>query len=328
MIAVVAGEGSEGRAAFDAADDEVALGEALRSGDRAAIAALHRRYAARWHAMARRALGDAAADDYVQEVLLTIWRRRDRYDATRGPVGAFAHAIARSTLSNARRARGARPEADDDANVEALADPGSSADDQAFAAHRARALATAIANLPEREAAALRLAFFDELSHGEIAETLRIPLGTAKSRVRTGLLRLGVALAAIGLTAAGLLLTMNLRSEREARRIDERALTILTSSDLRDLRLTSPSGAPTHAHVRFRPNEPLAIVTLSEVGDERPRVLFVRSGATVTRVGSLAPAREGRSLTLLESAALAAPFDEAFIAEGESAPPLVVWRAR
>jgi RNA polymerase sigma-70 factor (ECF subfamily) len=130
-------------------------------------------------------------------------------------------------------------------------------------------LKRALEELPPPQRQALGLAYFEDLSHGEIASVLGVPLGTAKSRVRAGIESLRGKLAPIAAALALLLLVAGLAVRFAARSTDlardERALAMLTSSDAESLRQVAAAGVPeaTHATYRHRPGAGIAVLTFS-----------------------------------------------------------------
>ena len=120
--------------------------------------------------------------------MLTVWRKADRFDPNRAGVSTWIFTIARNKrIDRLRRDRGGAT-AHFDVSDEAE-DCGSS-EEFAIAAETAEQVRTAIATLPDNQAEIVRLAFFAEKPHAEIARELGIPLGTVKSRVRLALARL------------------------------------------------------------------------------------------------------------------------------------------
>lgn len=159
-------------------------------GDRAAFARLFGFYAGRLKAwMMRSGAPPDLAEEIAQEALLSLWRKAGLFRPDRATVSAWLFAIARNLrIDRARRDRRAREhvltevvEEEDPDRPDGLLD----------LAEREARVRGAIAELPEEQLAVIRLAFFEEKAHGDIAEALAIPLGTVKSRIRlaTGRLR-------------------------------------------------------------------------------------------------------------------------------------------
>lgn len=158
-------------------------------GDREAFAALFRHFAPRVKAyLMRLGADDAAAEDLMQDVMLTVWRRAPTYDPTLAGVSTWIFTIARNRRIDALR-RGRRPELDAEDPV--LQPQAPSSPDSAVAAQQWESrLAGAIAGLPTEQAEMLRLAYFEDRSHTDIADALNLPLGTVKSRLRLAIGRL------------------------------------------------------------------------------------------------------------------------------------------
>ncbi len=133
----------------------------------------------------------ADAEDIVQEVFAQAWKQATRYDVTRGAVGAWLLTVARSRAIDRLRARRARP---DRAGLEHapthLVDPLAAPDSQLVSSEQVRIVRAALAALPLLQRVALELAYYEGLTHSEIAEQLEQPLGTVKTRIRQALLKL------------------------------------------------------------------------------------------------------------------------------------------
>jgi len=174
------------------ATSDLALVTAIRSGDQSAMAALYDRYSSIVYSVALRVLQDTgAAEDVLQDVFVQLWRKSGAFDASRGNMAAWLAVIARHRAIDALRRR--RPENDIEDFVVAV-EP-----DLASAADRSRSMDTvrgALQTMPAPQRAALEMAYFEGLTHSEIAEKTGEPLGTIKTRIRTGLLSLRKALAA------------------------------------------------------------------------------------------------------------------------------------
>jgi RNA polymerase sigma-70 factor (ECF subfamily) len=159
------------------------LVEACARRDRAAFGSLFHFYAPRVKAyLLRLNAPDSLAEELAQEVMLTVWRKADTFDRSQASASTWIFRIARNRRIDAAR-RAARP--DLDADDPALLPPAlTPPDDAAHASARAAHVREALADLPDEQVALLRMAFFDGLSHRDIAERVGVPLGTVKSRLR------------------------------------------------------------------------------------------------------------------------------------------------
>jgi RNA polymerase sigma-70 factor (ECF subfamily) len=157
--------------------------------DRAAFAELFGHFAPRLKGfLMRYGLPEVLSEDLAQETMLTVWRKAGRFDPARAGVSTWIFTIARNKrIDRLRRDRGAAM-ARFDASDE-MEDCGSS-EEFAIANETAEQVRTAMAALPESQAQIVRLSFFGEKPHAEIAQELGIPLGTVKSRARLALARL------------------------------------------------------------------------------------------------------------------------------------------
>lgn len=176
----------------NAAPSDVSLIMAIRSADQSAMAALYDRYSSIVYAVALRVLQDTgAAEDVLQDIFMQLWRNPGLFDASRGNMAAWLAVIARHRAIDALRRR--RPEND-------IADVVVSVEtDFAGEADRSRAMDRvrgALQTMPVPQRSALEMAYFEGLTHSEIAEKTGEPLGTIKTRIRTGLLSLRKVLAA------------------------------------------------------------------------------------------------------------------------------------
>lgn len=169
---------------------EAALLVRIREKDERAIEALYSRYSGPLYSLAYQVTGaDRFAQDVVQEVFVAVWKDAARFDPSRGAVSSWLFALARhKAIDLVRKEQNVRKhtadvdlefhEADDDV------------DQEAWLRLRRDTVRAAIQQLPEAQRTALELAFFAGLTHVEVAEKLDIPLGTAKTRIRTALLKL------------------------------------------------------------------------------------------------------------------------------------------
>ena len=162
----------------------------IAAGEREALRRLYEATSAKLFGVCLRILNDRdEAEDVLQEVYLTIWRRADRYEAARASVIAWTSTIARNRAIDRLRARGPLAKSEP---VEALeiADerPGALALLEA-AGERARLLAC-LEGLDERTRQVIRTAFFEGVTYEALANRMEAPLGTVKSWIRRGLARL------------------------------------------------------------------------------------------------------------------------------------------
>jgi RNA polymerase sigma-70 factor (ECF subfamily) len=162
----------------------------VAGGDRDAFTELYRRFARPVFAMAVRQLGDKGrAEEASQETFTAVWRSARSYRPERGSASAWLYAVARHAIvDRARQRREPVVEAPDEASAEA------GPDELAEGAWLAWRVHSALELLPERERIVLELAYWSGLSQSEIASYLDVPLGTVKTRTRTGLSRLAVTL--------------------------------------------------------------------------------------------------------------------------------------
>jgi RNA polymerase sigma-70 factor (ECF subfamily) len=196
LLAMLAGRG---KPAADPAADQRLL-ERMASGDGAALRTLYDQHARAVFSLAVRLLhSQQDAEDLVQEVFVQAWRQAIRYDPGRGTVAAWLLMQTRSRAIDQLRSRRARPEGTDAESVLAQQrDPAAGADVEVVRLEQADAVRRALDDLPYPQRAALELAYYQGLTHVEIAAQLEAPLGTVKTRIRQGLLRLRDALTISG----------------------------------------------------------------------------------------------------------------------------------
>ena len=140
----------------------------------------------------RQGADPASAEDLVQDVMLTVWRRAAQFDRNKAAASTWLFTIARNRrIDTLRRVR--RPEIDPE-DPALVREPDDPADRVVEAAQRRKSLHAAVAELPEDQAKLLRLAYFEDKSHSVIAAELSLPLGTVKSRLRLAMGKLRSAL--------------------------------------------------------------------------------------------------------------------------------------
>jgi RNA polymerase sigma-70 factor (ECF subfamily) len=174
---------------------DLALLEKIREGDAAALDVLYGRYSAPVNSLVWKVLQNAEeAEDVTLDVFWQIWRQADRYDPSRGAPPAWIFTVARSRAIDRLRSRHRREDRtisfDDPAVKLDPLDEEASPDQVASFRQTRDAVREALTTLSPAQREAVELAFFRGLTHVEIAAKLRQPLGTVKTRIRQGLIRL------------------------------------------------------------------------------------------------------------------------------------------
>ncbi len=190
--------GFSGRPSESQAEDRGSL-RRVADGDSSGLGALYDRHGRAVYSLALRILGDESdAEEVTQDVFAQAWRRAAQYDESRGTVVAWLLVMARTRAIDRLRARKVRPEGrvhdDDGLTLQQLPAIAPDAASEMLAAERGQRVRHALEALPFLQRMAIELAYFEGLSQREIAERLEQPLGTVKTRMRLGLLKLRDAL--------------------------------------------------------------------------------------------------------------------------------------
>jgi RNA polymerase sigma-70 factor, ECF subfamily len=168
------------------------LVSAIRARDEQAMAQLYDRYSPLVYSIALRVLGETgAAEDILQEIFIRLWHNPETFNASRGSLPAWLAVITRNRAIDSLRKRHSKTDLED---VKVSVEP-----DLASEVERSRVLEkirSALGSMPQSQRSALELAFFEGLTHTEIAEKSGEPLGTIKTRIRSGLLLLRKAVNA------------------------------------------------------------------------------------------------------------------------------------
>ena len=180
-----------------------------------------------------------------------------------------------------------------------------------------RIVQSALDSLPDRQRQAVSMAFLGDMTHEQVAQALDVPLGTAKTRIRTGLQGLRVRLAplAASLLAVGVAVVgVRLVQSESAFQRDERALSLVTTSELVPLRLTPTAGSAgllpndAHANYRGRAGTALAVLTVEHLPPAsvgQTYQAWVRHGERWTSLGAFVVQADGAARLIADDAALA-----------------------
>jgi RNA polymerase sigma-70 factor (ECF subfamily) len=171
---------------------DLATVTAMKAGDQRAMAELYDRYSSIVYAVALRVLGDTGkAEDVLQEVFLQLWKNPGAFDSARGSLGAWLAVITRNRAIDTLRKR--RPETDIEDVIISVAPDLAGDADRSRAAEKVRGV---LGTMPTTQRSALEMAYFEGMSHSEIASKTGEPLGTIKTRIRAGLTALRKAFQA------------------------------------------------------------------------------------------------------------------------------------
>jgi RNA polymerase sigma-70 factor (ECF subfamily) len=174
---------------------DVQLLQAIARGDEPALVQLYDRYRIILFGLLVRILNSREeAEDVLQEVFLQVWRRAGDFDETRGRPFTWLVTLARSRAIDRLRSLASRDRtavAGAREELEQVSDPAS----DAFRSEQRDLVTGALAQLPDDQKRALILAYFDGLTQSEIAVRLGAPLGTVKTRMRSGMMKLKELLA-------------------------------------------------------------------------------------------------------------------------------------
>jgi RNA polymerase sigma-70 factor (ECF subfamily) len=300
--------------------DEALMRE-LAAGHQDALAPLHGRYAALIFNLAAQTLDRAAAEEIVQDVFLVVWRKADTFDPARGAFRPWVLRIAHLRIINELRRRGRRPQAaldPDGLRLMTVADGSPPPDEAAWREYRRATVQEAVAHLPPPQRQALSLAFFDDLTHEQIATFLNLPLGTAKTRIRAGLRKMRIYLTPLLIVVLTLLVALlaaaGLREHRQQATVAQQlnALHLVTSSDVTPIRLNAAPGIPakTHATYRGHPGESLAVMTFENfvpAPSGQTYQIWARYNGQWVALGMMTPDSNGYALLIIENPTNVAP---------------------
>jgi RNA polymerase sigma-70 factor (ECF subfamily) len=181
-----------------AQESDILLLKAIAARDEAALAQLYDGYRTILFGLLMRILNNRAeAEDVLQEVFLQVWRKAADFDETRGRPFTWLVTLARSRGIDRLRTLASR-ERVAEAGAREVSEAISDAANDAFKSEQRGLVSNALAKLPDEQKGPIMLAYFDGLTQSEIATRLGAPLGTVKTRMRTGMIRLRELLAGQG----------------------------------------------------------------------------------------------------------------------------------
>ena len=176
---------------IDSGSSDEALLAGMAMGDQAAAVVFVRRYQRRVFGLAYSMTNDASvAEEVAQEALIRVWRHAPVFDHRRGSVTSWVLTITRNLTIDALRMRQAVPTDPDDFTASAMLSPENNPEDVVRRGDVRDLMRTALADLSPEQRRAVVLAAVYGRTASEIGEEEGIPLGTAKTRIRTGLIRL------------------------------------------------------------------------------------------------------------------------------------------
>ncbi|HET6318088.1 MAG TPA: sigma-70 family RNA polymerase sigma factor [Chloroflexota bacterium] len=250
----------------------------LARGEHGALGALYTRYAGRVFQTARHSLGPVAAEEIVQETFLAVWRGAPTFDPSAGPFRPWVLRIAHWRILNELRRRRRHPTTQDEGDSPLLQVPDGEAspEERAWQDERAQVIEAALATLSPKQREAVALAFMGDQTHAQVADSLGVPLGTAKTRIRDGLVRLRrvlmpLAASLVLVVALGVGLWRWLEQQRTLRQ-NQLAVAVLTSSEAVSIRVgaVTDSVGEMHGTYRVQPGTGVAVFSVSHVAPPAP----------------------------------------------------------
>lgn len=191
-------KGATQRRSTEAVDqmDDAELVRMIAEGDPAAMSVAYKQHAAKVNAVAFSIVRDRdLAADVTQDVFERLWHRSDRFDPDRGSIRAFLTVDAQGRSIDLVRSRNATKKREINDHARRVSDAPLDTEDEALRRIEASVVRSGLESLPEEQRVPITLAYFDGLPYRLVAERLRMPEGTVKSRIRAGLATLGSTLS-------------------------------------------------------------------------------------------------------------------------------------
>jgi RNA polymerase sigma-70 factor, ECF subfamily len=169
----------------------------VSGGDHAAFSELYRRYSPSAFGLANRILGDQTmAEEVLQEVFLSVWRRAGAFDPARGSVRSWLFAqIHHRSVDVVRREEAERRRSRATVEPEATEEDVDNVIEESWLSARREHVKSALTSLPEEQRRVIELAYYNGLTQTQVADAMGVPLGTVKSRTLAAMRRLRGALA-------------------------------------------------------------------------------------------------------------------------------------
>lgn len=165
----------------------------LRAQDQSALNLLYERYSGVVYALALRIIGQSAdAEDIVVDSFWQVWQQAANYDVSRGQLRSWIVTIARSRALDRLRVIRRTPTVDSEEadNARRVLASDDNPEQETWQAEQSAIVSAALAALPKEQREALELAYYQGLSQSEVAARLGEPLGTIKTRIRLGMMKL------------------------------------------------------------------------------------------------------------------------------------------
>jgi RNA polymerase sigma-70 factor (ECF subfamily) len=299
----------------------------LARGQQQALGPLYSRYASLVFNLSAQSLDRAVAEELVQEVFLTVWRGAANFDPQQGAFRPWLLRLTHWKILNELRRRRRQPTQDGDFD---LIDEEPGPEERAWQSEHERILKTALDALPPKQRQAVAMAFLQDMTHEQVARALDVPLGTAKTRIRSGLQILRLQLAPIAASLLGLGLAIvgfQYVQTRIALDRDERAIALVTTSELVPLRLVPTSASvPVGAHANYRGRDGVGVAVLT--AEALPPGTYqarVRHADRWTSLGTFSVDSDGNARLIAENTQLSTPPDGVEITLEPGGTPVLAW---
>jgi len=241
------------------------------------------------------------------------------FDPEQGSFRPWLLRLAHWRILNELRRRQRRPHVqrnvdEEDELFQQVLDQEPGPEERVFQTEHRRIVDSALEALPAKQREAVALAFLEDMTHEQVAQALDVPLGTAKTRIRSGLHSLRTVLAPVAASLFGLgfaVVGVRYMQTQTTLNRDERALTLVTMSELAPLRLgAATSGLPAGAHASYRgrAGSNLAVLTAEALpmpSDAKTYQAWVRQGDQWTSLGTFMPDADGTARVIAENSVLA-----------------------